>query len=67
LLLADEPTGALDSASSERVVELLMGARERRGMTVVIVSYDATVYANADRTVSLLDGTIAVDEAAQRR
>jgi putative ABC transport system ATP-binding protein len=67
LLLADEPTGALDSASSERVVELLTGARERRGMTVVIVSYDATVYANADRTVSLLDGAIAPDEAAQRR
>ena len=36
-------------------------------MTVVIVSYDATVYANADRTISLLDGAIAPDEAAQRR
>jgi putative ABC transport system ATP-binding protein len=67
LLLADEPTGALDTASSERVVELLMSARARHGMTVVIVSYDATVYAHADRTVSLLDGAIVEDAAGQRR
>jgi putative ABC transport system ATP-binding protein len=67
LLLADEPTGALDTASSERVVELLVNARARRGMTVIIVSYDATVYAHADRTVSLLDGSIVEDGAPERR
>ena len=58
LLLADEPTGALDSASSERIVELLVTLRARRGMTVVIVSYDNAVYAHADRTMTILDGRL---------
>jgi putative ABC transport system ATP-binding protein len=58
LLLADEPTGALDSASSERIVELLVTLRARRGMTVVIVSYDNAVYAHADRTLTILDGRL---------
>jgi len=58
LLLADEPTGALDSASSERIVELLVTLRARRGMTVVIVSYDNAVYAQADRTMTILDGRL---------
>ena len=61
LLLADEPTGALDSANSERIVELLVTLRERRGMTVVIVSYDNTVYAHADRTMTILDGRLDGD------
>jgi ABC-type lipoprotein export system ATPase subunit len=58
LLLADEPTGALDSANSERIVELLVTLRARRGMTVVIVSYDNVVYAHADRTMTILDGRL---------
>ena len=58
LLLADEPTGALDSANSERIIELLVTLRARRGMTVVIVSYDDVVYAHADRTVTMLDGRL---------
>ena len=58
LLLADEPTGALDSANSERIVELLVTLRARRGMTVVIVSYDNAVYAHADRTMTILDGRL---------
>jgi ABC-type lipoprotein export system ATPase subunit len=65
LLLADEPTGALDTASSKRVVDLLTGARARHGMTVVIVTYDATVYAQADRIVSLLDGSIVAEGPAR--
>ena len=58
LLLADEPTGALDSVNSERIVELLVALRARRGMTVVIVSYDNAVYAHADRTMTILDGRL---------
>ena len=61
LLLADEPTGALDSVNAERVIELLLRVRERRGMTVVIVSYDDAVYASADRTVRLADGRITAE------
>lgn len=58
LLLADEPTGALDSATSERVLDLLFRLRDHLGMTLLIVSYDRSVGARADRTVTLLDGTI---------
>ena len=40
LLLADEPTGALDSATSERVLDLLFRLRDHLGMTLLVVSYD---------------------------
>jgi predicted ABC-type transport system involved in lysophospholipase L1 biosynthesis ATPase subunit len=68
LLLADEPTGALDSATSERVLDLLFDLRDRLGMTLVVVSYDSTVGARADRTLTLIDGMIdtAADTAFQR-
>src|SRR5271165_318667 len=59
LLLADEPTGALDSSTSERVLDLLFGLRDRLGMTMLVVSYDHAVGARADRTVALIDGKLA--------
>jgi putative ABC transport system ATP-binding protein len=59
LLLADEPTGALDSATSERVLDLLFRLRDQHGTTMIVVSYDAAVGARADRTVTLLDGVLA--------
>jgi predicted ABC-type transport system involved in lysophospholipase L1 biosynthesis ATPase subunit len=58
LLLADEPTGALDSRTSERVLDLLFNLRDRFGMTLVVVSYDSTVGARADRTLTIVDGRI---------
>ncbi len=58
LLLADEPTGALDSTTSERVLDLLFQLRDHLGMTMVVVSYDRAVSARADRTVTLIDGRI---------
>jgi putative ABC transport system ATP-binding protein len=61
LLLADEPTGALDSATSERVMDLLFGLRDRLGMTMIVVSYDAALGARTDRTVTLIDGEVAQD------
>jgi putative ABC transport system ATP-binding protein len=64
LLLADEPTGALDSVTSERVLDLLFRLRDRLGMTLLVVSYDRTVGARADRTVSLVDGALGSDAAA---
>jgi ABC-type lipoprotein export system ATPase subunit len=60
LLLADEPTGALDSATSERVLDLLFRLRDRLAMTMLIVSYDGAVGARADRTITLADGRIDV-------
>ncbi len=58
LLLADEPTGAVDSVTSERVLDLLFGLRDRLGMTMIIVSYDSVIAARADRTITLRDGRI---------
>jgi putative ABC transport system ATP-binding protein len=61
LLLADEPTGALDSTTSERVLDLLFGLRDRLGMTMIVVSYDVALGARTDRTVTLIDGQIVQD------
>ncbi len=58
LLLADEPTGALDSQTSERILDLLFGLRDRLGMTMIVVSYDEAIGTRADRTVTIADGLI---------
>jgi putative ABC transport system ATP-binding protein len=60
LLLGDEPTGALDSASGKRALDLLAALRERRGMTVIVVSHDVAVSDRADRVVHLVDGRVQV-------
>lgn len=62
LLLADEPTGALDSGTSERILDLIFGLRDRLGMTMVVVSYDDAVGRRADRTVTLIDGKVVEDD-----
>ena len=62
LLLADEPTGAVDSVTSQRVLDLLADIRERRGMTVIVVSYDPQVGARADRMVTVTDGMLTQPE-----
>jgi ABC-type lipoprotein export system ATPase subunit len=58
LLLADEPTGALDSADSARILDLFQAMRERHGMTILIVTHDPAVIERADRAVRLVDGQI---------
>ncbi|MCW2968552.1 MAG: transporter ATP-binding protein, partial [Solirubrobacteraceae bacterium] len=58
LLLADEPTGALDSDNSARVLELLDEARSKRGTTMIIVTHDPDVAARADRVLQMLDGRL---------
>jgi lipoprotein-releasing system ATP-binding protein len=58
LLLADEPTGSLDSESGRLVLALLDRARERRGMTLVIASHDRILGDHADRVVQMVDGAI---------
>jgi putative ABC transport system ATP-binding protein len=64
LLLADEPSGALDSVSSEVVMRLLHDACKDAGMTAVVVTHDAHLASWADRTVFLRDGRLT-DQAAQ--
>ena len=58
LLLADEPTGALDSATGAQVLGLLKGLRDSYGMTVLMVTNDELAAAAADRTLALRDGVI---------
>jgi putative ABC transport system ATP-binding protein len=58
ILLADEPTGRLDSASGRRILDLLERLRRERGLTVIMVTHDRDVAARADRIVEMLDGKI---------
>jgi putative ABC transport system ATP-binding protein len=66
LLLADEPTGALDTDNSARVLDLLDEIRARRGTSVVIVTHDPAVAERSDRTLYMLDGRIVEAPAAAR-
>src|SRR5262249_22000370 len=61
LLLADEPTGALDSVTGLQVLELLQHLRSLHGMTVLLVTNDDTVAAHADRILRLRDGIVHAD------
>jgi putative ABC transport system ATP-binding protein len=58
LLLADEPTGALDSSTGEQVLALLERIRAERGMTVLLVTNDELVAAHGGRTLRMLDGAL---------
>jgi putative ABC transport system ATP-binding protein len=59
VLLADEPTGNLDSASARDVMALLRAAHDERGQTIVLVTHDARVAARADRVLAMRDGAVA--------
>ena len=59
LLLADEPTGALDTVSGARVLDLMETMRNRRGTTMLVVSYDPAVAERASRELRLTDGQLA--------
>ena len=58
LLLADEPTGNLDSATGASIIELLLALNRERGSTLVLVTHDAALAARADRQIALRDGRV---------
>jgi ABC-type lipoprotein export system ATPase subunit len=58
LLLADEPTGALDSETGAQIVSLLQRLRDRRGMTILLVTNDRSIAERADRLLELRDGRL---------
>ena len=62
ILLADEPTGNLDSRSSTEVVAILQRLNQEEGITVVIVTHEPDIAAHTRRIVSMLDGVVVSDE-----
>lgn len=58
VLLADEPTGSLDSGAGGLVLDLIGEVRRREGLTIVMVTHDPAVAARADRIVRMLDGRV---------
>lgn len=61
ILLADEPTGNLDSATGQQVIELLLDVNRRHGRTLLLVTHDVELAARADRTIRLKDGHVVHD------
>ncbi|SHG81134.1 ABC transporter ATP-binding protein [Marivita hallyeonensis] len=59
ILLADEPTGNLDGANGQAIIDLLFGLRDRHGATLVLVTHSRELAAKCDRVVRLTDGHIA--------
>ncbi|WP_447975448.1 ABC transporter ATP-binding protein [Nitrospira sp. Kam-Ns4a] len=64
ILLADEPTGNLDSANGRQVIDLLLGLNRDHGSTLVLVTHDPDLAAHAERIVSLRDGRIEGDDVS---
>jgi putative ABC transport system ATP-binding protein len=63
VLLADEPTGNLDSATGKQIIELILGLNRTLGSTLVLVTHDPALAAHADRLITLRDGRVVADEA----
>lgn len=67
ILLADEPTGNLDSANGRHVLELLIRLNRKEGATLVMVTHDPELAAYADRRILLKDGVMVADDAQSPR
>ncbi len=67
VLLADEPTGNLDSESAGQVLELITRIQRERGMTLVLVTHDMAVAGRASRIIRMIDGQVVPDHGADRR
>lgn len=63
VLLADEPTGNLDRATGDAILQTIVELRRQRNQTIVMVTHDPQVAARADRTVRLLDGKVVAEAA----
>ena len=66
VVLADEPTGNLDSRSSREIVELLKVSNEKYGQTLIVITHDESIALQADRILSIEDGKITRDEVIRR-
>lgn len=66
LVLADEPTGNLDSKNSQEIVELLKLSHRKYGQTLIVITHDESIALQADRVLTIEDGTITRDEVIRR-
>ena len=66
ILLADEPTGNLDSASSEEIMDILKSLNRDRGLTVLIVTHEPDIAEQTDRIMVMFDGKVIGDAPPQR-
>lgn len=64
IILADEPTGSLDSANAIQVLDVIDGIRREKELTVIMVTHDASVSARADRIIRMRDGKLDAEVAA---
>ncbi len=66
VVLADEPTGNLDSKNSQEIVDLLKVSNEKYGQTLIIITHDENIALQADRIIAIEDGRITRDEVIRR-
>jgi len=62
IILADEPTGALDTATGEEIMQIFEKLNRDQGMTIILVTHEPMIAAHARRTISVRDGLIVADE-----
>lgn len=63
VVLADEPTGNLDSKNSQEIVELLKLSNKKYNQTLIVITHDENIALQADRVISIEDGRITRDSA----
>ncbi len=66
VMLADEPTGNLDSKNSHEIVELLKLSNKKYGQTLIVITHDSDIALQADRIITINDGKIASDRLLQK-
>ena len=66
VMLADEPTGNLDSKNSQEIVELLRLSNQKYGQTLIIITHDENIALQADRIIAIEDGRITRDEVLRK-
>jgi putative ABC transport system ATP-binding protein len=67
IVLADEPTGNLDTANGEHILQLLLSLNSKEGTTLVLVTHDPALAAHASRRITLRDGLVVSDELTPQR
>ena len=62
VILADEPTGSLDSRNGQEIISLLKLSNKKYGQTLIVVTHDESIALQADRVIGISDGRVVRDE-----